>query len=180
MKEVYKERLQIQWKNFSLEQVNTKEGPDWRIWDQPDSYPARGFPALRAAEAARRQGPEAYDRMHFALLEGRHERRKDFTDPKDILEIAGAAGLDLPRFKRDLPDPALKKIIGDDHMHALNTYGVFGTPTLLFENGEIFFVRIKAPQTAEEGAEIFEHVHSLFVQRHMVNEVKRPRRPRPE
>jgi len=156
-----------------LEQVNNKQGEGWLLWDQPEDYPSRGLPALRAAEAARLQGDEAYERMHFALLEGRHENRKDFTDPDDIDELARSAGLDMDRFKKDVADRGLVTRIAADHTHAVTEYKVFGTPTFVFENGQSFFMRIKAPESSEAAAKIFDNLYQLYVELPNVDEVKR-------
>ncbi len=48
-------KLTINWKYFSLEQVNSQQEPEWKIWEQPEDYPSRGIHAFRAAEAARQQ-----------------------------------------------------------------------------------------------------------------------------
>lgn len=178
MREVQGDRFQANWKYFSLEQVNNKAGPEWRLWDQAEDYPSRSIPAFLAAEAARRQGPEAYERMHFALLEGRHERRKDFTDPADIDEIARTAGLDMPRFKKDIADRSMLKRVADEHLHAVAQYGAFGTPTFAFDNGRTFFMRIKAPEDAQESARVFDALIALFVDIPNLDEVKRPRKPK--
>ena len=157
--------------------MNSKEGPEWRVWDQPDDYPSRGLPAFRALEAARLQGEEAYERMHFALLEGRHEHRKDFTDPDDIEELARGAGLDLERFNRDRADRTLLKRVAEDHMLGVSQHGVFGTPTFVFENGASFFMRIKAHEDAERAARTFDTLYQTFVDQSNIDEVKRPRKP---
>lgn len=178
VREVQGERLQVNWRNFALEQLRSKEGPEWRVWDQPDEYPSRGMPAFRAAEAARFQGPEAYERMRFALLEGRHERRKDFRDPDDIEEIARTAGLDIPRFKRDLADRSLMKRVAEDHVYGVSEYGIFGTPTFVFPNGRVFFVRIKAPESGQEAARLFDGLQALFIDMPYFDEVKHAHKPR--
>ena len=36
VKRTYKDDLDITWKNFSLQQVNSKEGPEWKVWEQSD------------------------------------------------------------------------------------------------------------------------------------------------
>ena len=170
------DKLQVNWKNFSLEQTNNKQGDDWRIWEQPDDYPSRGLPAFRAAEAARLQGEEAYERMHFALLVGRHENRKDFTEPKDIEEIARNSGLDMKCFSKDIADRDLLKRVEEDHL-AAGRYGTFGTPTFVFEDGEPFFMRIKAHEDAVEAAKAFDHVYAMMVEAPNINEIKRPKKP---
>ncbi len=177
MKEVYGDRLQVAWKSFSLEEINKKQPEEWHVWDQPDDYPSRGLPAFRAAEAARRQGDYAYDRMHFALLEGRHQRRKDFTDANDIEELAREAGLDLERFKRDVADRSLLQRIAADHETAVSKYGVFGTPTFVFEKGQPFFMRIRAHDDSAAAARTFDSLYETFVNQGNVHEVKRPTPP---
>ncbi|MSQ25315.1 MAG: hypothetical protein EXR49_03430 [Dehalococcoidia bacterium] len=169
-------RLQVTWKNFILEQVNSKNGPAWFIWDQPEEYPARTMRAHRLVEAARLQGPEAYARLHYALLAGRHEHRKDLADPNDLWAIAGTLELDLQRLRRDAADPARLQTIAADHLGALKQ-GIFGTPTFVFDNGSSFFARIKAPEAADEAARVFDGLYDLFVQRRVLDEVKRPRPP---
>ncbi len=166
------------WKNFALEEINKKQPSEWHVWDQPDDYPSRGLPAFRAAEAARRQGEEAYERMHWALLEGRHERRKDFRDPADIEGLAREAGLDMARFKHDLADRSLLERIARDHTEAVTKHYVFGTPTFVFERGGPIFVRIRAPEEPQAAARAFEGFHALFVAQDSFDEVKRPHPPR--
>ncbi|MCL0101954.1 hypothetical protein M1O29_02585 [Dehalococcoidia bacterium] len=178
VKQVYGDKLLVNWRNFVLEQANSKEGDGWLIWDQPDSYPSRGLPAFRAAEAARLQGDDAYERMHFALLEGRHENRKDFTDPADLEELAKVAGLDVGRFKLDISNRGLLKRISEDHVKGSTEHFAFGTPTFVFENGSTFFMRIKAPDSPEESARLFDNLCELYVESASIDEVKRPHIPR--
>src|SRR6185437_10838347 len=72
--------LRVNWRYFPLEQVNSAEGPDWKLWEQPEGYRSRGLPAFRAAEAARRQGDEAFAAIHVALLRARHEDGADIAE----------------------------------------------------------------------------------------------------
>ena len=113
--------------------------------------------------------------MHFALLEGRHEHRKDFREAEDIEEIARSAGLDLDQFRKDIADRSLLDRVAEDHTEAVEKLGVFGTPTLVFENGSKFFMRIKAPKDPQESVRIFDSLTELFVKTDAINEVKRPR-----
>ena len=67
VKKEYGDALELTWRWFSLEQVNSKEA-GWKVWEQPEEYEGRSIWALRAGAAARRQGAEAFDRFHLALL----------------------------------------------------------------------------------------------------------------
>ena len=126
------DKLNIAWRYFSLEQVNQKNGPDWKLWEQPESYPSRARLCFKGAEAARKQGEDAFTRFHLALLAARHVDGKELTEPQTILDAARSAELDMSKFERDF-DSATLDNVGRDHEAGVNTYGVFGTPTLVFE-----------------------------------------------
>ena len=175
--EVHPGKIKVGMKMFSLDQVNNKQGPGWYIWDQPDDYPSKERAAFRAVEAARKQGEEAYDRMHFALLKGRHETRKDFSVPSDIEEIADTAGLDVARWKRDLADHSYLEKLSKEHTVAVKK-GVFGTPTYAFENGTNFFLRMKTHENAEDAARAYDLVYESFVLQRNIDEIKRPKPPK--
>lgn len=154
--------------------MNSKEGPDWRLWDQPESYPSKGLLALRAGESAKRQGQDQFDRFHLALLRARHEQGQDLTERATILLAAREAGLDLPSFERDLADRQLLKNIGKDHMEGVKRFEVFGTPTLIFDNGLGAYLRLKPPPPPEQALQVFEEFYDIVAKRPYVLEVKRP------
>ena len=79
----------------------------------------------RAAEAAGRQGK--FWEMHDALF----ERAPALTEAI-VLELAGKLGLDMPRFRRDLDDPKLKKRIDEDIADG-HRNGVTATPTIFVD-----------------------------------------------
>ena len=168
----------VDWRCFSLEQANSKQGPAWKVWEAPNDVGSHGLPAFKAAAAAKLQGPEAYDRMCWALLEGRHERNLDYTEPAVIEDVARLAGLDMPQFKKDRLNPALLATVRDDHLYARKEFGVFGPPTFFFVGSKPFFMRMTAPKDAAESVKIFDALMTLFVERPNVDEVKRPRKPR--
>ena len=147
MKKAYDGEMNITWKTFPLEQVNSKEGPDWKLWEQPESYPSRGLLALKAGEAARKQGPEAFDRFHMALLNARHVDKKKIDDRGMLAEVAKSVGLDVDRFTNDLDDPASIKKIAAEYTEAHDKYGVFGVPTYLVGD-ELWFGREHLPRVA--------------------------------
>ena len=160
-----------------LEQNNSQsEDPHYLIWNDPEAR-TRGLGAFRAIEAARRQGADAFDRMHFALLEGRHERRVDFREPPELEVVAQHAGLDINRYRKDIEDPSILAQVEADHFYGVQTHGIFGTPTFVFPNGEAFFMRIKAPATAVEAATTWDNLLAAFVDRGNISEVKRPQKP---
>jgi predicted DsbA family dithiol-disulfide isomerase len=181
VKQVYGERLDITWKHFSLEQVNSDNGPEWKVWDQPDTYSSKSLVALRAGEAARRQGAEAFERFHLDLLTARHGGNGrislDQIDP--LLAVAGGAGLDAGRLRQDMADPALLDSIARDHTDAVERLGVFGTPTFVFENGGTAYLKLFIPPP-DDSIAFFEHFVAIAAQRQFVGELKRPQPPWPK
>ena len=167
-------QLKIDWKYFSLEQVNNKEGPDWKLWEQPDDYPSRGRNAFHAAEAARIQGEAAFDAFHFALLKARHEEKRDIADMATLHQVAESVGLEMDRFQKDLDDRQLLDRLAENHTFAVETLGVFGTPTLVFPEQQVIFLKMSPPPSPEEAVDVFKDVRRMAENRHQIKEIKRP------
>lgn len=169
--------LQITWRSFALEQVNSKEGPDWKAWEQGPEYESRGLLALRAAEASRGQDGAAHQAFVANLLEARHEHKKDLRDREVILDVARESGLDLPAFEQALDDPDTLATVGRDHDRAAEL-GVFGTPTFVFSDDPPMFLKTYTPP-AEEAMTVWGHFIGLSRGAKYVGEVKRPQPPWP-
>ena len=181
VKKVYGDNLYITWKHFSLEQNSSKEGDDWKVWEQPDDYQGRSILSMRAAEAARLQGKDAFERFRRALLTARHEggERVPLNETEPLINVAKQAGLDAGRFREDLADRSLLKNIARDHTEAVEEHGVFGTPTFVFESGAAAFLKTFIPPE-EDSVSFFEDFVAMFGGRSYVGEVKRPQPPWPK
>jgi protein-disulfide isomerase len=83
--------------------------------------------AAQAAEAAGAQG--RFWEMHDMLFE-----HQDALEPQDLIGYAESAGLDVPRFERDLEAGTYAKKVRDDFRSGVRS-GVNGTPTF-FVNGD--------------------------------------------
>ncbi|MBI2861428.1 MAG: DsbA family protein [Chloroflexi bacterium] len=174
MQKAYGDRLSVGWRYFSLEQVNAKD-PEFKVWEAPPEYKSRGLLAFRAAEAARRQGERAFQRLHDELLETRFVRKQRLHERETIIDAAQRAGLDLERFQRDLEDPTNLRRLAEDHTEAVERYRIFGTPTLVFANGQAAYLKLEdVPASTEEAARDFELLHELIAERPYIWEVKRP------
>ena len=181
VKKVYGDDLDITWKNFSLEQINSKEGPEWKAWEQGEPTERRSLLGAMAGEAARRQGPELYDKFHLALLTARHggDGRIALNEEAPLIELAGEVGLDVGQFTEDLKDQELAKIIGQDHEEAAETHGIFGTPTFVFANETATYIKTFIPDEGDSVA-AFEHFTALMSSRKYIGEIKRPQPPWPK
>ena len=55
--------LDLNWRNFSLQQINAKDAGDWKVWEEEDYTETRSLLAAIAGEAAKRQGKEAFNKF---------------------------------------------------------------------------------------------------------------------
>ena len=182
VKQEYGDNLQINWRHFSLEQVNSKNDPGWKVWEQMDVREARALLASVAGEAAKRQGnPEAFDRFHLAVLTARHGGdRLPLNEDEPLIAIAEQAGLDVEQFKKDLDNPdVLATVVADHEAATTQEAGIFGTPTFLFENGHTAYMKTFIPPE-DEAVEVFDSFVSLFGGRTYVGEIKSPQPPWPK
>lgn len=179
VKELIGDELKLNWRNFSLEQINYKGDDNWKVWEVDDLTKTKSLMASIAGEAAKRQGKEAFDKFFLNLLKKRHEQRVPLNDNDIFIEVATECNLDVDRFKEDILDSDLVNIIAKDHEDASGTHGAFGTPTFLFNNGQSIYLKTFIPPK-EESLESFEHFVGLFSERSYFGEVKRPQPPWPK
>lgn len=168
--------LQVRWRSFPLEQVNNEQ-EDYVFWEQPLDGP-RSLQAFLAAEAVRDQGQEIFEKFVFSLLECVHQKKMKIQNLETLKTAAQAVpGLDVDAMLDAMKRPDLRERIQKDYEEATNTYGVFGTPTLLFESGDPVFVKMSPPAPRDEAQSLFDSVRALSLQRPYVQELKKPRRP---
>lgn len=170
----YGDRLQVTWKYFSLEQVNQEAGEGVNVWDEPPGYDARGLLAFKASIASRRQGEDAFLRFHRALLAERHEKGRRRITQEVVDDAAREAGLDLERLRQDMQDPTILQRLARDHTEAVERYGTFGCPTLVFDGQHAAYLKMKPPPPEEEMVDVFESLRTLVARRRYIAEVKRP------
>ena len=172
--------IEVDWKPFSLAQVNSDKDQGIKLWEQPEMKDGsdKTFLAHMSGLAAKRQGPEAFKGFFMALLRARHEDKKDLLDPAVMEEAAVAAGLDMARFREDQADPELLKDIGESHTLAVEEYGAFGVPTFVFDEGKTAFLKMFIPPD-EQAADIYETMTKAMSQFDHVGEFKRPQPPWP-
>jgi predicted DsbA family dithiol-disulfide isomerase len=174
------DKLQVTWRYFPLEQVNSTEGPEWKLWEQPADYKSRGRGAFHGAIAARKQGEEAFERFHLSLLKAKHVDGKEHSSRETLLEAAKTANLDLAQFERDLDDTSLLANIGPDFQEGREKYGVFGTPTFVFEDGSSAYIKMRPAAPNGDAVQVFEEFVHTVKGRPYIAEIKRPTKPAPQ
>lgn len=173
------DQLKLNWRNFSLEQINYKGDDDWKVWEVKDLTQTKALMASIAGEAAKRQGAEAFDSFFLTLLKKRHGDRVKLNDNNIFIELADECGLDVVKFEKDLHDPTLIEIIVKDHKEATEIYGAFGTPTFAFNDSQSVYLKAFIPPKSDS-LEAFEHFIGLFSEHSYFGEVKRPQPPWPK
>ena len=157
--------------------MNSKEGEDWKAWEQGEDYVSRGLWPLRGGIAARIQGTTAHNNYMEKILHAKHVERKDVRTRESIIAIAVSADLDTNQFTSILDNHETLAQIGIDHEEAL-THGVFGTPTFVFEDGTAAFLKMFTPPE-DESLSAFKDFMSIASSRKYFGELKRPQPPWP-
>jgi predicted DsbA family dithiol-disulfide isomerase len=126
--------LNIEWRLFSLEVVNRKEGVT------PDYVNGNGWAALRSLALARRlKGNEAFEKLYVALGNAAHGRKESIRERATVEACAQEAGLGSDFVATALADEATIREVLNDHEGAVQRYHAFGVPTLALEGSDVGF-----------------------------------------
>ena len=166
--------LDIKWRALSLEQINQKQGENFKIWEHPE-YGSRGILALVAAKAALRQGELLFKRFHGLVFQAYHDQGKDISQRAVLMKAASEAGLDLQILAKDLDLQENLTAIDDDYKEARKSYNLFGVPSIIFENDEPLFVKIgSVPETEAESLTLLNYIMPMGLGMPYLLELKRP------
>lgn len=167
--------LDITWRPYAIQMGD--DADYWRrSWGEASSE-LRGF---IAAEAARRQGPDAFRRYHDALEAAVHEELLELAEEAVLLGAAENANVDTVPIRAVFESAAeYARAAERSHVRAEAEYGVFGTPTLVFLNGQALHVELEAIPPAEDARALFEHVAALATDEPYVGRLERTT-PAPE
>ena len=169
--------LEIKWRSFALEQVNSKEGEEWKAWEQGTDYVSRGLWPLRGGIAARSISEQAHGDYMEAILHAKHVEREYVRSRESVIEIAKSASIDLDKFVAAIDDPETLVQIGQDHEEAVSL-GVFGTPTFVFEDKSTAFLKMFTPPE-EDTISVFNNFIGIAANKKYFGELKRPQPPWP-
>ena len=174
MKEKWGEKLNVTYKTFVLEQANSRRELEYRVWD--DRYfPSRDLPPLEASKCAEAQGPEAFEAFNLRLFRAQHVENLDIMNQLVLYEVAKEAGLDAERFSADLRGGKMRELVAQEHEEAVEKYGMFGVPTVIFENGESVFIKLEEGEW--EGADdeaLFTQIAEITTRFPKMLELKKP------
>ena len=159
--------LEVDWRPFVLKEVNREDDePSVLVGPTIDSVAVL---ALAIAEASRGgTGAESYRAEIFTAMHADDEH--PLRD--DVVEIATRAGLDLDLFWRD--ETLWLGSVRASHEGAVSARGVFGTPTLVFDDDSAIFLRLTELPPATEDRPRWDAVTTLATEFPEVVELKRP------
>lgn len=131
------------WRTFSLKEANRDHGTPSPFDDF--EIPSISVLALALAQAAREAD---FDRYHRSVFEAMHHDGRRLSE-EELLALAAAAGVDVAAFERDRA--RWLAAVAQDHRDGVVHFGVFGTPTLVLDEGEVVFVKLAStPQRGQE------------------------------
>ncbi|MFL2664857.1 MAG: DsbA family protein [Dehalococcoidia bacterium] len=166
---------QVSWKSFPLEQINNQDD-GWKCWDQSEDYISRGLWALRGGIASRMLGEQHHNKYMAMILNEKHIKHNDVRTRDSIINISKE--LDFPTKFIDLMDEKSRlKEISEDYQYA-ESLGIFGTPTFLFENKYVAFLKTFTPPK-DDSISFFNNFYQMAESRSYFGELKRPQPPWP-
>lgn len=165
--------LGITWRYFSIEQVNKfADAPN--VWDHPNDGTSSTMRAFQGVHAAGMQGDDKYLAYMAALFNQRHVNKRNLGTQSILEETAQQVDLDLERFRADLQSDEVFDIFRHDHTEAVEKYGVFGVPTIMFGNEQSAYLRIKIGEPPADPLVFWEEFVAVVRNRPTILEIKRP------
>ncbi len=164
--------LDIEWKNFSLENINLpEEASADELWAAAPEK--RGLIPAAAAKWAETQGSDVFLSYQKAMFNARHVDRQKIGKPEVTAEILNGVGVDGEAVVGELVEnPKWLEAARSDHEEAAEL-GIFGVPTFVFPDSDPVFTRLMEVTEGDRAIEIFERVRASASDP-TIHEMKRP------
>ena len=147
--------LTINWKFFSLEEVNLREGKK-HPWERDWSY---GWSMMRIGAILRRQSMDNLDKWYERSGRALHEEGKRPHDPDVARYLLEEIGMDPSIVDESLLDESTHDEIKDDHQRVIDAGG-YGVPTLFFGNHPLYGPVLIDPPEEERAMRLWDTVVS--------------------
>ena len=165
--------LTIDWRFFSLEEINHVEGKK-HPWERPWSF---GWSQMRIGALLRRRSMDDLDRWYEAVGRAFHLEGVKTHEPDVHRALLGDLGLDPGLLDEAIADPTTADEVKADHDHVVGVHAAFGVPTLVFPSGRATYLQmVPAPSDPDDALALWEIVcaHERFP---TVFEIRHPKRP---
>jgi 2-hydroxychromene-2-carboxylate isomerase len=147
--------LTINWKFFSLEEVNLKEGKK-HPWERDWSY---GWSMMRIGAILRRQSMDDLDKWYERSGRALHEEGKRPHEPNVAKELLEDIGMDPQIVDQSLEDKTTHDEIKQDHQRVIDAGG-YGVPTLFFEDHALYGPVLIDPPEGDAAMRLWDSVTS--------------------
>jgi len=156
---------------FSLDQAHLGEG-ETPIWERPADERGTGVLALQWGITVRDRFPDHFLDFHVAAFAARFDEGRKIAKEEVLRDVAGAVGLDPDLVAKEIADGWPLETLAREHQEGVDTYAVFGVPTLIVGD-EAVFVRVM------ERGRVDDLERSLdLIEWTRLNEFKRTRLPK--
>jgi|TARA_Y100000287_G_scaffold106236_1_gene85176 2-hydroxychromene-2-carboxylate isomerase len=147
--------LTINWKFFSLEEVNLREGKK-HPWERDWSY---GWSMMRIGAILRRQSMNNLDKWYERSGRALHEEGKRPHDPDVARHLLEEIGMDPNIVDESLLDESTHEEIKVDHQRVIDAGG-YGVPTLFFGDHPLYGPVLIDPPEGERAMRLWDTVVS--------------------
>ena len=147
--------LTINWKFFSLEEVNLREGKK-HPWERDWSY---GWSMMRIGAILRRQSMDDLDKWYERSGRALHEEGKRPHDPDVARHLLEEIGMDPNIVDESLLDESTHEEIKVDHQRVIDAGG-YGVPTLFFGDHPLYGPVLIDPPEGERAIRLWDTVVS--------------------
>ena len=147
--------ITINWKFFSLEEVNLREGKK-HPWERDWSY---GWSMMRIGAILRRQSMDNLDKWYERSGRALHEEGKRPHDPDVARYLLEEIGMDPGIVDESLQDESTHDEIKNDHQRVIDAGG-YGVPTLFFGNHSLYGPVLIDPPEGERAMRLWDTVLS--------------------
>jgi predicted DsbA family dithiol-disulfide isomerase len=165
--------LTIRWKFFSLEEINRPDGKR-HPWERPIGY---GWTPMRVAAWLRRIDEDLCDRWYEAAAHALHIDARRPYDAVVARELLASIGAPSTAWDDALADVTTHDDVRADHDYAVETYGGFGVPIIVFPNGRAVFGPVVAPAPEGQDAVDLWDATVIYARVPGVYEMKTPKLP---
>lgn len=164
--------LDIEWKTFSLENVNLPEDASAEeLWSTPTER--RGLIPAAAAKWIQTQSPESFNSYLKAMFDARHVEREKIGRPEVTEKILNSVGLDGAAIVSDITtDSKWLEAARADYDEAAELK-IFGVPTFVFPGAQPVFCRLLEVTDGERAVELYKRVRAA-ADDPLIHEMKRP------
>ena len=145
--------LAINWKFFSLEEVNLMPGKK-HPWEREWSY---GWSMMRVGVALRRLGMDHVDAWYELAGRGLHEDGRRVQEREQQKEILAELGHDPALVDEAIADPTTHDEIHADHARVVDNGG-YGVPTMFFGDHCLFGPVLMDPPEGEAAMRLWNAV----------------------